>query len=88
MLLGEVSPGGAGSGLYGKLILVMLSVFIAGLMVGRTPEYLGKKIQAREMKLAVIYILAVPAAVLGLRRRGPSSTRRPWPACRPRGRTG
>jgi potassium-transporting ATPase potassium-binding subunit len=65
ILLGEVSPGGAGGGLYGKLILVMLSVFIAGLMVGRTPEYLGKKIQAREMKLAVIYILAVPAAVLG-----------------------
>ncbi len=65
ILLGEVSPGGSGSGLYGKLILVMLSVFIAGLMVGRTPEYLGKKIQAREMKLAVIYILAVPAAVLG-----------------------
>jgi potassium-transporting ATPase potassium-binding subunit len=65
MLLGEVSPGGAGGGLYGKLILVILSVFIAGLMVGRTPEYLGKKIQAREMKLAVIYILAVPAAVLG-----------------------
>jgi K+-transporting ATPase ATPase A chain len=66
ILLGEVSPGGAGGGLYGKLILVILSVFIAGLMVGRTPEYLGKKIQAREMKLAVIYILAVPAAVLGL----------------------
>ncbi len=65
MLLGEVSPGGAGGGLYGKLILVILSVFIAGLMVGRTPEYLGKKIQAREMKLAVIYILAVPATVLG-----------------------
>ena len=65
ILLGEVSPGGAGRGLYGKLILVMLSVFIAGLMVGRTPEYLGKKIQAREMKLAVIYILAVPATVLG-----------------------
>ena len=70
MMLGEVSPGGAGSGLYGKLILVLPAVFIAGLMVGRTPEYLGKKIQAREMKLVVIYILAVPAVIAGLRRRG------------------
>jgi len=64
ILLGEVSPGGAGSGLFGKLILVLLSVFIAGLMVGRTPEYLGKKIQAQEMKLVVLYILVVPFAIL------------------------
>ena len=64
MMLGEVSPGGVGSGLYGMLIFAMLSVFIAGLMVGRTPEYLGKKIQAPEMKLAMLYILAVPIAVL------------------------
>jgi potassium-transporting ATPase potassium-binding subunit len=64
MLLGEVSPGGDGSGLYGKLILVLLSVFIAGLMVGRTPEYLGKKIQSTEMKLVVIYILIVPVIIL------------------------
>jgi K+-transporting ATPase ATPase A chain len=64
MLFGEVSPGGTGSGLYGKLILALLSVFIAGLMVGRTPEYLGKKIQAAEMKLVVIYIVAVPAVIL------------------------
>jgi K+-transporting ATPase ATPase A chain len=64
MLLGEVTPGGSGSGLYGMLVLALLSVFIAGLMVGRTPEYLGKKIQAAEMKLAVAYILAVPLAVL------------------------
>ena len=64
MLLGEVSPGGDGSGLFGKLILVLVSVFIAGLMVGRTPEYLGKKIQSSEMKLVVLYILAVPAVVL------------------------
>jgi potassium-transporting ATPase potassium-binding subunit len=64
MLLGEVSPGGDGSGLYGKLILVLVSVFIAGLMVGRTPEYLGKKIQATEMKLVVIYVLMVPLVVL------------------------
>jgi len=64
MMLGEVSPGGDGSGLYGKLILVLTAVFIAGLMVGRTPEYLGKKIQAQEMKLVVIYLLAVPLVTL------------------------
>jgi potassium-transporting ATPase potassium-binding subunit len=64
MKLGEVSPGGVGVGLNGLLILVILSVFIAGLMVGRTPEYLGKKIQAAEVKLVAIYILAMPAAVL------------------------
>ncbi len=65
MMLSEVSPGGVGAGLYGMLIFVLLAVFIAGLMVGRTPEYLGKKIQAAEMKLVVIYILAVPLMVLG-----------------------
>ena len=65
MMLGEVSPGGAGSGLYGMLIFALLAVFIAGLMVGRTPEYLGKKIQAAEMKLVVLYILLVPLMVLG-----------------------
>jgi len=64
IMLGEVSPGGTGSGLYGMLILALLSVFIAGLMVGRTPEYLGKKIQAAEMKLVVLYLLMVPFAVL------------------------
>lgn len=64
MMLGEVSPGGVGAGLYGMLVFALLSVFIAGLMVGRTPEYLGKKIQAAEMKLIVIYILVVPLAVL------------------------
>jgi K+-transporting ATPase ATPase A chain len=64
MMLGEVSPGGDGSGLYGKLILVLTAVFIAGLMVGRTPEYLGKKIQSQEMKLVVIYLLAVPLVTL------------------------
>ncbi len=57
MKLGEISPGGVGVGLNGLLILVILSVFIAGLMVGRTPEYLGKKIQAAEVKLVAIYIL-------------------------------
>ena len=64
ILLGEVSPGGVGAGLYGMLIFVLLAVFISGLMVGRTPEYLGKKVQAAEMKLVVLYILAVPIAVL------------------------
>jgi K+-transporting ATPase ATPase A chain len=57
MMFGEVSPGGTGSGLYAMLIFALLAVFIAGLMVGRTPEYLGKKIQGTEMKLAAIYIL-------------------------------
>jgi K+-transporting ATPase ATPase A chain len=65
MMLGEVSPGGVGAGLYGILVFALLGVFIAGLMVGRTPEYLGKKIQAPEMKLVVLYVLAVPVAVLG-----------------------
>ncbi|HEX3426482.1 MAG TPA: potassium-transporting ATPase subunit KdpA [Acidimicrobiales bacterium] len=57
MMYGEVSPGGTGSGLFGMLIFALLAVFIAGLMVGRTPEYLGKKIQAPEMKLVVLYLL-------------------------------
>jgi K+-transporting ATPase ATPase A chain len=65
MMLGEVSPGGVGAGLYGMLVFALLAVFIAGLMVGRTPEYLGKKIQAAEMKLVVLSILAAPVAVLG-----------------------
>jgi K+-transporting ATPase ATPase A chain len=66
MMLGEVSPGGVGAGLYAMLIFALLAVFIAGLMVGRTPEFLGKKIQAAEMKLVVLYILAAPVAVLVL----------------------
>jgi potassium-transporting ATPase potassium-binding subunit len=65
MMLGEVSPGGVGAGLYGILIFALLAVFIAGLMVGRTPEYLGKKVQAAEMKLVVLYLLVVPALILG-----------------------
>ncbi|NLU75263.1 potassium-transporting ATPase subunit KdpA [Streptomyces sp. HNM0575] len=64
MMLGEVAPGGVGSGLYGMLIIAMIAVFIAGLMVGRTPEYLGKKIRPREMKLAACYILVTPALAL------------------------
>ena len=64
MQLGEVAPGGAGSGLYGMLILAVITVFIAGLMVGRTPEYLGKKINPREIKLASAYFLTTPVIVL------------------------
>jgi potassium-transporting ATPase potassium-binding subunit len=65
MLLGCISPGGVGAGLYGFLVLAVIAVFVAGLMVGRTPEYLGKKIEAREMKLAMLAILIYPATVLG-----------------------
>jgi potassium-transporting ATPase potassium-binding subunit len=64
ILLGEISPGGDGGGLYGILVLALLSVFIAGLMVGRTPEFLGKKIRAPQMKLIVAYVLAIPVVVL------------------------
>ncbi|MER7283141.1 potassium-transporting ATPase subunit KdpA [Dactylosporangium sp. NPDC000244] len=64
MMLGEVAPGGVGSGLYGMLILAVITVFVAGLMVGRTPEYLGKKIGAREIKFASLYLLTTPALVL------------------------
>lgn len=64
MMLGEVAPGGVGAGLYGILVVAILAVFIAGLMVGRTPEYLGKRIGAREIKLASLYILTTPTLVL------------------------
>jgi K+-transporting ATPase ATPase A chain len=64
MMLGEVAPGGVGSGLYGMLVLAVITVFVAGLMVGRTPEYLGKKIGAREIKFASLYLLTTPALVL------------------------
>ena len=64
MGLGEVSPGGVGSGLYGMLILAVVTVFVAGLMVGRTPEYLRKKITPREIKLVSLYILTMPVVVL------------------------
>jgi len=66
MQLGEVIFGGVGAGLYGMLIMVVLTVFIAGLMVGRTPEYLGKKIHAREIQVAMLYVLVFPAAILTL----------------------
>ncbi|MET3804941.1 K+-transporting ATPase ATPase A chain [Nakamurella sp. UYEF19] len=64
ILLGEIAPGGTGSGLYGMLILAMVAVFIAGLMVGRTPTYLGKRIGGEQMKFVAAYILATPALVL------------------------
>ena len=64
MMLGEVAPGGVGSGLYGMLVLAVVAVFVAGLMVGRTPEYLGKRLGGREMTLASLYVVAVPALVL------------------------
>lgn len=64
MMLGEVAPGGVGAGMYGILVLAIIAVFLAGLMVGRTPEYLGKKLGAREIKLASLYILTTPTLVL------------------------
>lgn len=64
MQLGEVAPGGVGAGLYSMLILAVITVFVAGLMVGRTPEYLGKKITPREIKLAAAYFLVSPLIVL------------------------
>ncbi|MFE0247642.1 potassium-transporting ATPase subunit KdpA [[Kitasatospora] papulosa] len=64
MQLGEIAPGGVGSGLYGMLIMAVVAVFVAGLMVGRTPEYLGRKIGTRQIKLAACYILITPALVL------------------------
>jgi len=64
MMLGEVAPGGTGSGLYGILVLAVITVFVAGLMVGRTPEYLGKKLGGRELKFASLYLLTTPAIVL------------------------
>jgi K+-transporting ATPase ATPase A chain len=63
--LGEVLPGGVGSGLYGMVVFAILAVFVAGLMVGRTPEFLGKKIEVREMKLAMLAVLILPLAILG-----------------------
>jgi K+-transporting ATPase ATPase A chain len=64
MALGEIAPGGTGSGLYGMLTLAVITVFVAGLMVGRTPEYLGKKLGGREVKFASLYLLTTPALVL------------------------
>jgi len=63
--LGEILPGGVGSGLYGLLVMAIIAVFVAGLMVGRTPEYLGKKIEVAEVKMAILAVLILPAAILG-----------------------
>ncbi|HSW41871.1 MAG TPA: potassium-transporting ATPase subunit KdpA [Patescibacteria group bacterium] len=65
MLLGGITPGGVGAGLYGMLVMVLLAVFIAGLMVGRTPEYLGKKVEAFEMKMAMLVVIVLSASILG-----------------------
>ncbi|MBB4038427.1 K+-transporting ATPase ATPase A chain [Microvirga flocculans] len=65
MQLGEILPGGVGSGLYGILVMAIIAVFVAGLMVGRTPEYLGKKIEAKEVKMAMLAVLILPTAILG-----------------------
>jgi K+-transporting ATPase ATPase A chain len=64
-MLGEIIFGGVGSGLYGMLLFAVLTVFLAGLMVGRTPEYLGKKIEAKEVKMAMLAILILPLSILG-----------------------
>lgn len=63
--LGEILPGGVGSGLYGMMVMALLAVFVAGLMVGRTPEYLGKKVEAREIKFAMLAVLILPIVILG-----------------------
>jgi K+-transporting ATPase ATPase A chain len=63
--LGEILPGGVGSGLYGIMVMAVIAVFVAGLMVGRTPEYLGKKIEAREVKFAMLAVLILPLSILG-----------------------
>jgi K+-transporting ATPase ATPase A chain len=63
--LGEILPGGVGSGLYGMIVMALIAVFVAGLMVGRTPEYLGKKVEAREIKYAMMAVLILPLAILG-----------------------
>jgi len=63
--LGEITPGGVGSGLYGMAVMALIAVFVAGLMVGRTPEFLGKKIEAREIKFAMLSVLILPLSILG-----------------------
>ena len=79
MELGEIIVGGVGAGLYGMLLFVILTMFVAGLMVGRTPEYLGKKIEAKEVKMAMLAILFLPLAMLGLTADRASCSRPPSP---------
>ena len=79
ILLGEVIIGGVGAGLYGMLLMAIIAVFIAGLMVGRTPEYVGKKIEAREVKMTMLAILVSRAVDSRLHGRSPAWRRRVWP---------
>src|SRR5205807_9509073 len=65
IMLGEIIFGGVGSGLYGMLLFVVLAMFVAGLMVGRTPEYLGKKLEAKEVKMTILALLSLPLSILG-----------------------
>ena len=84
--LGEIIFGGVGSGLYGMLLFAIVAVFVAGLMVGRTPEYLGKKIEAKEVKMAMLAILILPLSILGFtaHRHGASTPASPVPPTRAR----
>ena len=82
MQLGEIIVGGVGAGLYGMLLFVILPIFVAGLMVGRTPEYVGKKIEAKEVKMAMLAILILPLMILGWTAVAvvyPPACRAPWP---------
>lgn len=85
MMLGEIVVGGVGAGFYGMMVFVVVAVFIAGLMVGRTPEYVGKKIEAREVKLAVLALLTFPVGVLGLGAAGLLAGAEAIPAAGPHG---
>ena len=81
IMLGEIIFGGVGSGLYGMLLFVIVAMFVAGLMVGRTPEYLGKKMEAKEVKMAMLAILILPLSILGFTRPGRRSSSPAWPRC-------
>ena len=85
--LGEIIIGGVGSGLYGFLLFAILAIFVAGLMVGRTPEYVGKKIESREVKLAVLAIAVLPLMILGFTALASVNAARARRACSTRGRT-
>ena len=78
--IGEVVPGGVGSGLYGIVVFAIIAMFVAGLMVGRTPEYLGKKLEAKEVKMAMLAILIMPVFILGFSAPSRPCCRWRWPA--------
>ena len=80
ILLGEVIIGGVGAGLYGMLLMAIIAVFVAGLMVGRTPEYVGKKIEAREVKMTMLAILVLSLSILGFTAIASRDFRPVWPA--------